>query len=56
MVYLNYIEKRKSVYDKYGYETLKHGMVFDGEMVGYAFDGNSESIFESFFGSSNPYT
>ena len=48
--------ERKEIYDKHGYEMLKHGQTVDGKLIGYAFQGNPELIFENFFGSSNPYT
>lgn len=48
---------RKSCYDKHGEFGLKEGVI-DGKggyTGGYRYIGNSEEIFEKFFGSSNPF-
>jgi DnaJ-class molecular chaperone len=50
-----YSEERRAIYDQHGYDALKNGYTIDGRVVGYSFEGDPEFIFESFFGSSNPY-
>jgi len=49
--------KKKSIYDQYGEHLLKEGFVDPqgGFKGGYKFNGNPEEIFESFFGTNNPY-
>lgn len=53
---LSDLEKR-AIYDQYGYEGLRDGVPDErgsyGE--GYKFKGNAEEIFESFFGTLNPF-
>lgn len=50
-------QERRAVYDQYGYEGLKEGQP-DGEggfQGGYSYKQNAQEIFESFFGSKNPF-
>jgi DnaJ family protein B protein 13 len=48
----------RDIYDKYGEEILKNGVIDErGQVIGgYRFSGNSLAIFEGFFGTSNPFT
>lgn len=53
---LSDLEKR-AIYDQYGYEGLRDGVPDErGEYgQGYKYQGNAEEIFESFFGTLNPF-
>ena len=48
----------KEIYDKYGEELMKTGVPDKklGFKAGYQFQGNSQEIFEKFFGTDNPFT
>lgn len=47
---------KKAVYDQFGYEGLRDGVPDqNGETTGYIYEGNSQQIFEKFFGSNNPF-
>lgn len=53
--------EHKATYDRYGYEGLKNGVPQKRSQhtkvqSGYVFSGNSMDIFQSFFGSKNPFT
>ncbi len=44
------------IYDKYGDQVLKEGLLENGQLVGkYKFTTNPEEVFEKFFGSNNVY-
>lgn len=46
----------RTCYDRYGEESLKSG-IFEGGKIkgGYAFSGDADRIFETFFGTKNPF-
>ncbi|KAM3145139.1 hypothetical protein pb186bvf_002814 [Paramecium bursaria] len=47
---------KRTFFDKYGEEKLKEGFFANGNLKGgYSFQGNPETIFEKFFGTSNPF-
>ena len=46
----------KRIYDKYGEYSLKHGVPKGvDKFIGYVNQGNHYQVFQSFFGSSNPF-
>jgi DnaJ-class molecular chaperone len=46
----------REAYDRYGEETLKNGYLNrEGQISGYAFNGDPFEVFEIFFGTSNPH-
>lgn len=50
--------EKRAVYDEYGFEGLRDGIPDpsgDGMKGGYSFKNNSTEIFESFFGTNNPF-
>lgn len=49
---------KKEIYDIYGYEGLKNGIIDKKGKVksGYIYSGNGHEIFEKFMGTSNPFT
>jgi len=47
---------KRAVYDQFGYEGLKDGVPdAKGERTGYEYQNNGNEIFESFFGTANPF-
>lgn len=48
--------QKRAIYDQYGYEGLHDGIeASDDYKTGYQFKQNAQDIFESFFGTSNPF-
>ncbi len=48
--------EKKRIYDEYGEQTLKEGVLKDGNLIGkYKFTTDPEEIFEKFFGSRNVF-
>jgi DnaJ family protein B protein 13 len=47
----------KAIYDQYGYEILKEGLLSPyGKLIGgYRYKMNADEIFEKFFGTNNPF-
>jgi DnaJ homolog subfamily B member 13 len=47
----------REIYDRYGEEMLKNGVPEGKDSIkgGYCFSGNTNEIFERFFGTSNPF-
>ena len=60
MVNQIHVAKTRAVYDQYGANGLKHGVApregYEGYDGGYEFHGNSEEIFNEFFGGKNPFS
>ena len=52
------IARLREVYDRYGEELLKNGIPDPktGFRCGYSFSGNTNEIFEKFFGTDNPFS
>lgn len=50
-------KERRAVYDQYGYEGLRDGVAdgAGGMRGGYTYKQNGQEIFESFFGTKNPF-
>ena len=49
--------KKKEIFDIYGKEGLKNGIVKNGRQIeGYRYLGNGHEIFEKFMGTANPFT
>ena len=49
--------KKKEIFDIYGKEGLKNGIIKNGKNIdGYRYLGNGHEIFEKFMGTSNPFT
>jgi DnaJ-class molecular chaperone len=63
LTFLTLVEELRSVYDRYGEQILKNGSEgkqylsdsLDQSHKGYSFSGDPMEIFESFFGTVNPY-
>lgn len=53
-----FIARLREIYDRYGEELLKNGIpdAKIGFRSGYSFSGNTNEIFEKFFGTDNPYS
>ena len=48
--------KKKEIFDIYGKEGLKNGIMKNGKHIeGYRYLGNGHEIFEKFMGTSNPF-
>ena len=48
--------KKKEIFDIYGKEGLKNGIMKNGKLIeGYRYLGNGHEIFEKFMGTSNPF-
>ena len=48
--------KKKEIFDIYGKEGLKNGIMKNGKQIeGYRYLGNGHEIFEKFMGTSNPF-
>ena len=57
--YLNFLlANKRGLYDVYGPDGLRNGVVDKvGNLKGgYKYSGNAEQIFETFFGTANPFT
>jgi DnaJ-class molecular chaperone len=49
--------KKKEIFDIYGKEGLKNGIMKNGKQIeGYRYLGNGHEIFEKFMGTANPFT
>ena len=49
--------KKKEIFDIYGKEGLKNGIIKNGKQIeGYRYLGNGHEIFEKFMGTANPFT
>lgn len=47
--------ERRAIFDQYGFEGLRDGVGEEKEGNGYTYGGNAQEIFESFFGTGNPF-
>lgn len=49
--------EKRAIYEQYGYDGLVNGIpeAAGGSTAGYQYDGNATAMFESFFGTSNPF-
>jgi len=50
------LEELRDIYDRYGEEILKNGVPAAAGKGGYLFSGDTNRIFEKFFGTANPFT
>lgn len=50
--------EKRAIYDQYGYDGLKNGIPgqSEGAAAGYNYKENAQEIFESFFGTGNPFS
>jgi DnaJ-class molecular chaperone len=48
-------KQKRAIYDQYGYEGLRDGIPGATGATGYSYQGNAQEIFESFFGTANPF-
>ena len=49
--------KKRAIFDQYGYEGLKEGVPDEaaGHTTGYTYNNNADEIFDTFFGTMNPF-